>query len=107
MRKGKKAIGESSSKNNTPLAGNIRKEKDNNNPSYSTAELTKLQSAIQLMESSYNALFMSEIYGVAQSIAETTTKFYHSKKSEMLDRCKKWNVSNLSSCNEKDARVVE
>ena len=52
-------------------------------------------------------MFKSQIYGVAQSIAETTTKLYHSKKSEMLDRVKKWNVSNLSSCNEKAAIVLK
>ena len=101
--KGKSAIGQKISKNNIPLAGNIRNEKGNNKLSYSTAALTKLQSAIQLRESSCKVLFKSEIYGVAHSIAESTTKLYHSKKSEMLDRFKKWYISNLSSCNEKAA----
>ena len=87
--KGKSAISQKISKNNIPLPGNIRNEIDNIKLSYSTATLTQLQSAIQLRESSCKVLFKSEIYGVAQSIAETTTKLYHSKKSEMLDRFKK------------------
>ena len=104
---GKTPIGEKINKNVIILPGTVKKENDNARLVYSAGLLTKLQSAIHFRRSSAEALFSSEIFGVAQCIAETSSQLYHAKKSVMLKKFKPWIVYKLEGGHTKAAMVVE
>ena len=105
--KGIIAIDEKISKNSIILPGNLKTDDQKNKVTCSTAILNKLQAAIQYRPKYAETLFSTEINGVAQAMAETDTKLYRGKKSQMLKRFSKWKYSEPCKRNTKAAMVVE
>ena len=54
---------------------------------YSNTALTKLSIATEVRLEIASKVFESELYGVAQSLAQTTRKLYHGNKAVILEKC--------------------
>ena len=69
-------------KKNFSLPGKFEgRKKEEQKLTYSNSVLTKLRSAIDMRPEITKKVFQSELFGVAQSLTETSTKLYHGIKS--------------------------
>ena len=72
-------------KNHFSLPGKFegRKKEEEQKLTYSNSVPTKLRSAIDIRPEITKKVFQSELFGVAPSLAETSTKLYHGTKSKI------------------------
>ena len=83
---GKEAINDPIKKNFLLLPGKVvdKQKKEASKMSYPINTLTKLREAIHNRPKLTNDLFATEIFDVAQSLAETSDSLYHGTKSDVL-----------------------
>ena len=88
LTKGKTPIDAVIKKNNLCLPGKFEDQQKENEKklNYSPALLTKLRSALHYRRELTAQLFETELFGVAQCLAETSSKLYHGTKSEIMKK---------------------
>ena len=69
--------------------------------------ITKLRTALSYREKECERLFESELFGIAESISETPTTLYHSRKSQLLQRFEKATTLPHLSQNTSSAIIKE
>ena len=72
-------------------------------PTLNQSMITKLRSAYSYRKSLLIDLFASEIFGVAQSIAEDSRKLYHGTKSDIL---KRFGISGKSMNDHNESSII-
>ena len=81
-----------------PGKATAKDKKENNKMNYSATTLTKLREAIHNHPSSTEYLFATEVFDVAQSLAENSETLYHGTKSDVLKCFVSQNELSINKC---------